>query len=126
MHASTSRPFQSSDPRDRPSDQTVSSVQLPLQSPPSDFEEAVQKLKHRPVDELRQARKHHRRALKALREGGYDALPDETREQLIARFHTALEALNKALETESSEGNASSQETTSLGALLNDALPWPW
>ena len=82
------------------------SVQLPLESAPSDLDEAVQELTERPEDELRQARKHHRRALKALREDTYEALPEETREQLVRRLQTNLTALNKVFERGSEDGEA--------------------
>ena len=82
------------------------SVQLPLESAPSDLDEAVQELAERPEDELRQARKHHRRALKALRKDAYEALPEETREQLVRRLRTNLTALNKVFERGSEDGEA--------------------
>ena len=81
-------------------------VQLPLESAPSDLDEAVQELTERPEDELRRARKHHRRALKALREDTYEALPKETHEQLVRRLQTNLTALNKVFERGSEDGEA--------------------
>lgn len=78
---------------------TFSSVQFPLEEPLSDLEEAVHKLEQRPSDELRRARKHHRRALESLHNGAYDALSDRTRERLLKRLHTNLEALKRALDT---------------------------
>jgi hypothetical protein len=102
------------------------SVQLPLEEPPSDYDKAVRKLKERPADELRQARKHHRRALKALRDGAYNALSEGTREQLVRRFHTNLKALNDALNTEAPDADASSQSRRSTSTLFRKALTWLW
>lgn len=72
---------------------------FPLDEPVSDLEEAIEELQQCPPSELRRARKHHRRALKALRDGAYEALSDGTRDQLIERFQTNLEAMNEALST---------------------------
>lgn len=77
---------------------TFSSVRFPLEEPVSDLAEAVHKLEQRPSDQLRRARKHHRRALESLHNGAYDALSDRTRDRLVRRLHTNLEALNKALD----------------------------
>jgi len=101
---------------------------MPLDSPPSDFKEAVDALRQRPDEELRQARKHQRRALKALREGGYDALPEETREQLAQQFRTSLTALNEALETNASAPSPSSKapdENKAL-SLFQKLITWIW
>lgn len=96
MYTSKAVPPQSNDSSSRSSD-SFSSARLPLADVPSDFEEAVEQLAQRPEDELTQARTHHRRALKALRDGAYDALSDETRERLTKQFRLNLRALNQAL-----------------------------
>jgi len=124
MHLTASS-FSQSDASRTPSSDTFSSVRLPLETPPSDFEEAVQKLRQRPGDELRRARKHHRRALKALRDDGYEALPDSTRERLISRFQENLTALNEALKTEEPTTETPSTED-SASSLLQKALTWLW
>lgn len=81
-----------------PPAEAFSSVRFPLEEPVSDLGDAVDKLKQRPSEELRRARKHHCRALKSLHNGAYDALSDRTRDRLVRRLHTNLEALNKALD----------------------------
>lgn len=81
---------------------TFSSARFPLEGPVHDLEEAVDKLEQRPSDELRRARKHHRRALESLHNGAYDALSDRTRDQLVKRLHSNLQALNTALDTTAS------------------------
>jgi hypothetical protein len=106
MQFSASQPFPSDASRARSSSDSFSSVGLPLEASPSDFDEAVRKLKQRSTDDLQRARKHHRRALKALRTNGYEALPDHTRGQLIKRFQTNLTALNEVLERGSEDGEA--------------------
>jgi uncharacterized membrane protein YccC len=124
MHLTASS-FSQSDASRTPSSDTFSSVRLPIETSPSDFEEAVQKLQQRPGDELRRARKHHRRALKALRDDGYEALPDSTRERLISRFQENLTALNEALETEEPTTETPSTED-SASSLLQKAFTWLW
>ncbi len=104
MQFPASRSFQSDTSRARSSSDSFSTVRLPLETSPSDFEEAVRKLKQRPTNDLQRARKHHRRALKALRNDGYEALPDHTRDRLIKRFQTNLTALNEVLERGSGDG----------------------
>lgn len=124
MHLTASSLSQSSASRS-PSSDTFSSVRLPIETPPSDFEEAVQKLKQRPTDELRRARKHHRRALKALRDDAYGALPENTRDRLIRRFQENLTALNEALKTEEpTTETPSTEESTS--SPFQKALRWLW
>lgn len=124
MHLTASS-FSQSDASRTPSNDTFSSVRLPIETPPSDFEEAVQKLKQRPSDELRRARKHHRRALKALRDDAYEALPENTRDRLISRFQENLTALNEALKTEEPTPETPSTED-SASSLLQKALTWLW
>jgi len=110
---------------------SLPSIHLPLDDRPSDYESVVQKLRQRPSEELHRARKHHRRALKALRDGAYDALPDSTREQLIQRFHVNLEALNEALNPDDqAEDDDSlsplSPSGISSSSLFHKALTWLW
>lgn len=75
------------------------------ESAPS-FEAAVRTLRERDQDDLRRARRHHRRALEALKGGCYDALSDGTRERLVRRLTSDLEILNAAL------GYSSTRDTT--------------
>jgi hypothetical protein len=120
----TASSFSQPDAPGAPSSDPLSSVRLPIETPPSDFEEAVQKLKQRPTDELQRARRHHRRALKALRDDAYGALPEHTRDQLIRRFQENLTALNEALKTEESETESPSRSQASTSSLFQKALTW--
>ncbi|MEF8817006.1 MAG: hypothetical protein V5A20_09310 [Salinibacter sp.] len=52
------------------------------------------------TDQLYQARRHHRHALRALREGCYDSLSSGTRTRLVERLKTGLVALNRTLDEE--------------------------
>ncbi|WP_103029467.1 hypothetical protein [Salinibacter altiplanensis] len=52
------------------------------------------------TDQLQQARRHHRHALRALREGCYDSLSPGTRDRLVQRLKTGLVALNRTLDEE--------------------------
>jgi hypothetical protein len=122
----TASSFSQSDASRNPSSGTFSSVRLPIETPPSDFEDAVEKLRQRPTDELQRARKHHRRALKALRDDGYEALPDATRERLISRFQENLTALNEALTTEEPATETPGRAQSSASSLLQKALSWLW
>lgn len=122
----TASSFSQPDAPDAPSSDTFSSVRLPIETPPSDFEEAVQKLKQRPTDELQRARKHHRRALKALRDDAYGALPEHTRDRLIRRFQENLTALNEALQTEEADTEPPSRPQESSSSLFQKALTWLW
>lgn len=101
-----------------------SPVQLPLDTIPPEFEAAVSKLKQRSRDDLVQARKHHRRALKALRKGAYDALPEETRDQLTKELLTNLTALNEALDPSDAPDQKSQAEDSY--SLLRATLTWLW
>lgn len=101
-----------------------SPVQLPLDTIPSEFEEAVSQLRQRSRDDLVRARKHHRRALKALREGAYDALPDETRDKLTEQLLTNLTALNEALDNPDASDQTS--QTEDSYSVLRAALTWLW
>lgn len=82
--------------------QRLAAVRMPIEEPVDDFDEAVQKLKQCSSTELRRARQHHRRALESLREGGYSALPDSTRDHLMGRLGRNLKALNHALDATAS------------------------
>lgn len=73
-------------------------MRFPLDEPVSDVSEAAHELEQCPLTELRRARRHHRRALKSLRNGAYDALSASTRQRLIKRFRLNLKALNEALD----------------------------
>lgn len=107
------------------SSDSLSPARLPLDDPPSDMEEAIEKLQSRPEDELRRARKHHRRALKALQEGAYEALAEETRERLECQFRSGLHALNRALDgTAASE--AEHDATSSPSTSFRDVLTGLW
>jgi len=99
-------------------------VQFPLDTVPPEFEEAVSKLRQRSRDDLVRVRKHHRRALKALREGAYDALPDETRDKLTEQLLTNLTALNEALDGPDASDETS--QTEDSYSVLRTALTWLW
>jgi len=122
----TASSFSQSETSRTPSSDTFSSVRLPIETPPSDFEDAIEKLRQRPTDELQRARKHHRRALKALRDDGYEALPDATRDRLIRRFQENLTALNEVLATEEPETETPSRSQRPTSSLLQKALTWLW
>lgn len=100
---------------------SFSPANLPLDRPASSFEEAVEQLQGRPEEELRRAQKHHRRALKALQDGAYEALSAETRDRLVHQFRSGLRALNQALDeagTSAPEENTSASSSISLGDVL--------
>ncbi len=75
-----------------------SAVRLPIEEPIDDFEDAVENLKACSPTELRRAYRHHRRAIEALQEGGYNALSEATRNDLLAHLRCNLKALNEALD----------------------------
>jgi hypothetical protein len=75
---------------------------MPIEEPVGDLDEAVHKLKQCSSTELRRAHQHHRRALESLRQGGYSALSEATRDHLIGRLRHNLKALNRALDAPSS------------------------
>lgn len=81
---------------------------MPIDGPVTNPQEAAEKLRQCSVEELKRARRHHRRALKSLQNGGYGALSDGTRDDLIERLRTELEALNQAL----NEPNQTPDEST--------------
>jgi hypothetical protein len=91
---------------------------MPIDASTDDLENAVEKLKQCSATELHRARQHHRRALESLRNGGYTALSDATRAQLIDHLRDNLEALNLALEPDdgASRNGSHSQETEQANA----------
>lgn len=110
-------------------------AELPLDEPVSDMADAVRGLKNCPADELRQARKRHRRAVQALRNGAYDALADETRQHLLKRLHANLEVLNRALtkelDSERSDAPSGAQSQSASEASfspfrLSEMVTWFW
>jgi len=105
------------------SDDSFSPAKLPLDHPASSFEEAVDQLRCQPEDELRRARKHHRRALTALQDGAYEALSAETRERLTHQFRSGLRALNQALDE---AGTSNPDDGTSSSTSLGDVLTGLW
>jgi len=76
---------------------------MPIETPVENTEEAVEQLRQCSSTELRRARTHHRRALEALRNGGYNNLSDPTRKHLTDQLRSNLDALNRALATASPE-----------------------
>jgi hypothetical protein len=90
----------------------VSAVRMPIEAPVENTEAAVEQLRQCSSAELRRARRHHRRALEALRNGGYSNLSDATRERLTDQLRNNLEAINRALAT-GSDANPPSESTTS-------------
>lgn len=98
----------------RDASQRFTAVRLPVEKPVEDVEDAVKKLKTCTSTELRRARQHHRRAIESLQDGGYSALPEDTRDDLLSHLRRNLEALNRALDARSSSSHSSStaSETT--------------
>lgn len=90
---------------------------MPLEEPVDSFREAVQQLQTCDSTELRRARKHHRRALSSLQDGGYDNLPATTRRDLTDRLRNNLEALNEALQA---SNNAASDTPDPEAASMSD------
>jgi hypothetical protein len=58
----------------------------------------------RSPEDLARARRHHRRALRALEAGGFDALETGTRQALIRRLKSDLDALDEALDRHANGG----------------------
>lgn len=85
---------------------------MPIEEPIDNVEEAVQKLQKCSSTELRRARQRHRRALESLRQGGYTALSESTKTQLIEHLRRNLKALNDALDPASSSDDLVGQGTT--------------
>lgn len=72
---------------------------MPIDDTADSIEEAVSALRECSPEDLRRARRHHRRALEALQDGCYDALGDDTRGTLIQRLKADLTVLNRALDS---------------------------
>lgn len=117
----TSRPQSSSQLAER-----FTAVQMPIEGPVDDLDEAVQKLDKCSTTELRRARQHHRRALESLRTGGYTALSDKTRNQLVDHLQNNLTALNRALEAASTGQTETSSREGSLISRLGEAVRSVW
>ena len=97
---------------------------LPLTNRPDDPDELVHALRDCSPDDLRRARRHHRRALKALADGRYNALSDQTRHRLIERLREDLTALNRALSSSSTNPTDSAptppDRSSGLWSFLNE------
>lgn len=93
---------------------------MPLERPVEEFSEAVEQLKNCDSTELRRARKHHRRALSSLQDGGYDGLPETTRRDLTDRLRNNLAALNEALEASSGETSTAASGDTDARSSVSD------
>jgi hypothetical protein len=76
----------------------LAAVRLPIDEPIRDADDAVAKLRQCDSTELHRSRKHHRRALESLQNGGYSCLSDRTREDLADRLRENLNALNQVLD----------------------------
>jgi len=98
--------------------QQFTAVRLPIEETVDEDEEVVEKLKTCSPTELRRARQHHRRAIESLQEGGYSALPDDTRKELLAHLRSNLEALNHALSTGASDAAGSESADASDDSIL--------
>ena len=72
-------------------------LELPVDNQADTLEQMMNQLQRCAPEDLRRARRHHRRALEALRNGCYEALCEDTRDQLIGRLQVDLDALNRAL-----------------------------
>lgn len=106
-------------------------VRMPIEEPIENVEDAVQKLQQCSSTELRRARQHHRRALESLRQGGYTALSESTKTQLIEHLRKNLKALNDALDPSSSSDHVTDQGSTngsakSLSFRVRDFLRQLW
>jgi hypothetical protein len=91
---------------DSGSDDSPYPVDASITKQASSLEAAVEMLRKRDPDDLKRARRHHRRALTALKGGCYDALGGTTRTQLIQRLTADLEAINRALKAMAGDGAA--------------------
>lgn len=109
-----------------PITERFTAVQMPIDEPIENFDEAVEELRKCPKNELRRARQHHRRALESLKNGGYNALSDETREELINHLNDNLRALNRALTPRSTESTDRSPEGNSFISRLREMVPAVW
>jgi hypothetical protein len=105
----------------RDASKRFSAVRLPIEEAVEDVEDAVEKLEETcSPTELCRAREHHRRAIESLQEGGYSALPEDTREDLLAHLRRNLKAVNQAL----ASMDGGSADADSAGTSENDeSLP---
>jgi len=109
--SSTSRPT-----TERP---TRYAVRMPIDGDVDSIEAAVEKLLACDSNDLRRARRHHRRALSALENGSYDTLSDRKRSELVRRLRVDLEALDRAIHrggSPSSDDRSERHSTPSAGA----------
>lgn len=97
-------------------------VRMPIDGPVDDLEETVERLRQCSSTALRRARAHHRRALEALRTGGYSALSEATRDRLADRLRSNLKALNRALDPSSSPESASEAPASSPSSESSPSL----
>jgi len=106
----------------RDASQRFAAARLPVEEPVDDVGDAVKKLNMCTSTELHRARQHHRRAIESLQDGGYSALPEDTREDLLSHLRRNLKALNQALDGRPSSSDASStaSETTEDADTLFD------
>ncbi|MFO8099831.1 MAG: hypothetical protein R6T83_09465 [Salinibacter sp.] len=96
-------------------------ARLPIETRPDDPDALIQALQGCSADDLRRARRHYRRALRALTDGRYSALSDETRRRLIGHMREDLTALNRALASTSASApsdNPSSVRPSGLWSFL--------
>lgn len=93
--------------------QSFAAVRMPVEVSGDDLETAVRKLKQCSTTELHRARQHHRRAIESLKNGGYSALSESTRNRLTSHLQENLEALNLALDLNdtSPDGPSDPEET---------------
>lgn len=108
--------------------QRFAAVRLPIEEPVQDFNDAIAKLEQCDSTELRRARKHHRRALESLRNGGYTGLSDATREHLADRLRKNLNALNHVLDTTTADAPnyEASSESTSISSRFRSFFKGLW
>lgn len=117
-------------PSSRSSDRPFSyTVRIPIDDSVDSMADAVQQLKTCNPQDLRRARRHHRRALAALEDGSYETLADDTRSQLVTRLRTDLEALDRALNQldasgPSTGGRNSSEDGTHSGGTRSRSGGW--
>lgn len=94
-------------------------VRMPIDGDVDSLEAAVEKLLVCDSNELRRARRHHRRALSALENGSYDTLSAHKRSELVRRLRADLEALDRAIHragSASSDDRSDRHSTPAAGA----------
>lgn len=129
MAATNTTSSRSGSPHTRNASDAFQTIRMPIEEPVTDLEEAVEKLKQCSTAELKEARRHHRRALEALDTGGYDALSEGTRGKLVERLHTNLEALNGALNALEEDLMADSDRSSparSSSSPFRTLVSWLW